>query len=82
MKTCQKPIYPILPSIINVKEDVAHFFSHGNVNFPDEVLLGRALTKVMNTPRPAENEIFPEGVNVEKIREIIEKAKMVINRLK
>ncbi len=74
MKTCRKPIYPILPSLINVKEDVARFLSHGNVNFPDEVLLGRALTKVMNTPLPSKNEIFLEGVDVALIREIVEKA--------
>ena len=52
MKACKKPIYPILPSVINVKDDVAAFVSHGNVNFPDEVLLGRALTKVFHTPPP------------------------------
>ncbi len=74
MKTCQKPIYPILPSLINVKEDVAHFLSHGNVNFPDEVLLGRALTKVMNTPKPAKYNAFLEGIQTNKIRQIIDEA--------
>jgi acetate---CoA ligase (ADP-forming) len=74
MKTCQKPIYPILPSLINVKEDVAVFLSQGNVNFPDEVLLGRALTKVMNTPVPSKNEIVVEGVNIYEIRRIIDNA--------
>ncbi len=74
MKTCKKPIYPILPSLINVKEDVTEFISHGNVNFPDEVLLGRALTKVMNTPGPSKNEAFLEGIKVEEIRKIIEKS--------
>ena len=72
MKVCKKPIYPILPSIINVKEDVAHFLSSGNVNFPDEVLLGRALTKVMNTPNTLDTKIFTEGIDVDKIREIID----------
>lgn len=67
MKVCKKPIYPILPSIINVKEEVAHFISLGNVNFPDEVLLGRALTKVMNTPKSsfeikAHNKVDPEEI--------------------
>jgi acetate---CoA ligase (ADP-forming) len=71
MKSCKKPVYPILPSIINVKEDVAYFLSHGNVNFPDEVLLGRALTKVINTPPPASAEIFMEGIDVGAIRKII-----------
>ncbi len=74
MKSCKKPIYPILPSLINVKDDVSEFLSHGNVNFPDEVLLGRALTKVMNTPLPSENEIVVEGVNVFEIRKIVDAA--------
>lgn len=74
MKTCKKPIYPILPSLINVKEDVAVFLSQGNVNFPDEVLLGRALTKVMKTPVPSNNEIVVDGVNIDEIRRIIERA--------
>lgn len=74
MKTCQKPIYPILPSLINVKEDVAVFLSQGNVNFPDEVLLGRALTKVMNTPVSSKNEIVVDGVNIYEIRQIIDNA--------
>lgn len=74
IKTCKKPIFPILPSLVNVKEDISEFISHGNVNFPDEVLLGRALTKVMNTPPPAKNEIFLEGINIYEIRQIIEKA--------
>lgn len=74
MQTCQKPIYPILPSLINVQEDVSDFLSQGNVNFPDEVLLGRALTKVMNTPKPLISEVFLEGINVENIRDIIENA--------
>ncbi len=71
MNSCKKPIYPILPSIIDVKEDVAYFLSHGNVNFPDEVLLGRALTKVKNTPPPSNGEFITEGVDIEKIKEVI-----------
>ncbi|HYQ58151.1 MAG TPA: acetate--CoA ligase family protein, partial [Draconibacterium sp.] len=71
MKVCKKPIYPILPSIINVKEDVAHFLSHGNVNFPDEVLLGRALTKVMNTPKPVAETGNNAGINPEVVNAIL-----------
>ncbi len=74
MQKCQKPIYPILPSLINVKEDVSEFLSLGNVNFPDEVLLGTALTKVMNTPPPSDGDIFLDGVDVSKIKEIIAEA--------
>jgi len=72
MKICKKPIYPILPSVMNVKKDLAYFLSHGNVNFPDEVLLGRALTRVYRTPAPSDESIMLEGVDVPKIRRIIE----------
>ncbi|PIF06091.1 MAG: CoA ligase [Draconibacterium sp.] len=73
-QVCKKPIYPILPSLINVRQDVNEFIAHGNVNFPDEVLLGKALVKVMNTPLPSENEVFIEDINVYEIRKIIENA--------
>ncbi len=69
----EKPVYPILPSVINVKEEVARFVSHGNINFPDEVLLGRALSKVMNTPKPAKKEKIPNYLDIDQIRDIIEK---------
>ncbi|GET26352.1 acetate--CoA ligase family protein [Prolixibacter sp. NT017] len=72
MKTCKKPIYPILPSVINVQKDVAYFISSGNVNFPDEVLLGRALTKVYRTPKPSDENIYLEGVDVAEIRRVVE----------
>jgi acetyltransferase len=74
MKTCRKPIYPILPSVVNVQEDVAYFISHGNVNFPDEVLLGKALTKVYQTPQPSDVSEQLKEVDVKKIREIIGRA--------
>jgi acetate---CoA ligase (ADP-forming) len=74
MKNCKKPVYPILPSIINVKEDVAYFLSHGNVNFPDEVLLGRALTKVIHTPSPAMAEDSRMKIDLPAVRKIIEAA--------
>jgi acyl-CoA synthetase (NDP forming) len=72
MKQCKKPIYPILPSVMNVKKDLAYFLSHGNVNFPDEVLLGKALTRVKLTPKPSGQEIYLDGVDVPQIRRIID----------
>ena len=74
MHDCSKPIYPILPSLIEVKEDVALFLSGGNVNFPDEVLLGRALTKVMSTPPPSEERIYLNEVDIPEIRRIVDKS--------
>ena len=46
MISCKKPIFPILPSVINVKEEIEFFISKGRINFPDEVQFGEALAKV------------------------------------
>jgi acetyltransferase len=74
MKTCKKPIFPILPSVINVADDVAYFIGQGNVNFPDEVLLGKALTSILKTSKPHEEKIFLENIDIPEIRRIIDHA--------
>lgn len=71
---CNKPLYPILPSISSSFSELENFMNKGNVNFPDEVVLGRALTRISNTPRPAEENIFLEKVDVPLIRKIIDDA--------
>ena len=71
MKQCRKPIYPILPSGINAKEEVATFISKGNVLFPDEVVFGNALGKVYTTPFPKKEQPEPVSMNVQEIRKII-----------
>ena len=48
IKTCKKPIYPVLPSVMNVKDEISQFQSKGGISFPDEVLFGNALSKVIN----------------------------------
>lgn len=70
MKTCKKPIYPILPCEIEVAEEVKDFIAKGHVRFPDEVLFARGLISVYNTPKP---QINIELLEVDKtaIREII-----------
>ncbi|MFW5656103.1 MAG: acetate--CoA ligase family protein [Bacteroidota bacterium] len=74
IQTCRKPIFPVLPSIITAREEVELFISKGHSNFPDEVQLGNALTKVYNTPKPAEEKIDLEGVNITRARQIIDAA--------
>jgi acetyltransferase len=71
MKECKKPIYPVLPSIINVKEEIAHFLAKGRVNFPDEVVFGNALAKVFHTPKPQEAQPKMPDVNIKAIRKVI-----------
>ena len=74
MLSCQKPIFPILPSIITAKNEVEHFIDQGHTNFPDEVQLGSALIKVFNTPKPAGEKIMLNGVDIPSIRNVIEKS--------
>lgn len=72
MRVCKKPIYPILPSTFTAAAEVKDFLDRGNVNFADETLLGDALTRVYNTPAPAEMETADSGVDVEAVRRIID----------
>jgi len=68
---CRKPLYPILPSITSSSEELEYFLHQGHVNFPDEVVLGKALTKIYNTPSPAEEKIFLDNIDVPLVRQII-----------
>jgi len=74
MKTSKKPIYPLLPSVINVEDEINHFINKGRINFPDEVLFGKALTKVYNTPEPVAEKVDIPEVDKTKIRSIIDAA--------
>jgi acetyltransferase len=74
IQDCSKPLYPILPSVTSSSEELGKFLSKGHVNFPDEVVLGRALTKIFNTPLPAEEKIFLENIDVPLVRRIIDNA--------
>ena len=74
MKTCRKPIFPVLPSIINVKKEIEYFIGLGRINFPDEVNFGNALCKVFNTPEPAPEIISQPVLDYDIIRSIINEA--------
>ena len=75
MKTCKKPIFPVLPSIINVKDEIADFIAKGRINFPEECVLGNALCKVYNTPKPQPENVEQPAVDVARIRKTIERCK-------
>ena len=74
MKVCKKPIYPILPSVVNVKDEIEKFIDKGRINFPDEVNFGKALTKVFHTCKPAKLETTNLNINKEAIRKVIDNA--------
>lgn len=69
---CRKPIFPILPCLNTAGPEVAEFISKGHVNFADEVTLATALAQVRNTPKPAQQEIALNGVDVPGIRKVID----------
>ena len=72
MLTCKKPLFPVLPSVRTAGEEVAFFLEKGHVNFADEVMLGTALSRIINAPKPAVPEIELFGVDVPRIRRIID----------
>ncbi len=73
IRTGKKPIYPVLPSIINVKDEIDVFHSKGGISFPDEVALGSAVVKIMNRPQPVDDAKLPP-VDKKMIRQIIDEA--------
>jgi acyl-CoA synthetase (NDP forming) len=72
MEEGKKPIFPILPSIVTASPEVTAFIKKGHVNFSDEVILGSALSRVINTPKPMSTDIQLYGVDVPEVRRIID----------
>jgi acetyltransferase len=72
MKTCKKPIFPVLPSIINVKEEIEDFIAKGRINFPEECVLGNAICKVYNTPKPQPENVEMPKIDTARIRKCID----------
>ncbi|MFH2141860.1 MAG: acetate--CoA ligase family protein [Bacteroidota bacterium] len=71
MKTCRKPVFPVLPSIINAEKEIADFLSKGRINFPEEGSLGNALTKIFYTSKPAPEKIELPEIDTDRIRSVI-----------
>ena len=75
LKTCKKPIYPIMPSLSETAKEIEHFQNKGNQSFPDEVIFGNALTKIYNTTPPAPDNInLHQNIDNQTIRSIINSA--------
>jgi len=72
MLSGRKPIYTVLPSVTTAREEVQKFLSYGHINFPDEVMLGKALTRIYNTDAPAGSKPYLEGIDIQAIREVID----------
>ena len=74
MKTCKKPIFPIIPSIINVREELDDFIKNKHrINFPEECVFGNALCKVYHTPKPQPENVELPKIDVARIRKTIDR---------
>lgn len=73
IKSSKKPVYPVLPSIIQAKDAMDHFVSLGRSYIPDEVNMGKAIARIYNTSEPFEEEKVPD-IDFERIRNIMDNA--------
>lgn len=72
VKTSKKPIFPVLPSVSETAEEIKHYQNFGLQSFPDEVLFGKALAKIFNTPKPFDSKVsLPENFNQKAIENLI-----------
>ena len=72
IKKSVKPIYPILPSVVNVKDEIKEFIKKGHTVFTDESLFGNALAKVYNTQAAvkldfSKNKIKQKQIQIQKV---------------
>ena len=74
LEICNKPIFPVLPSVVNAQREIQSFLKKGHINFPDEVVLGKALSQVFNTPEPISEKIALPKIDIKKIRSVIDTA--------
>lgn len=72
IRTSKKPIYPVLPSTYTASKEIAFFLEKGNVNFPDEVILGNALSRVYSTPKPETEKQDKLDIDLGYIQAIID----------
>jgi len=74
MQKAKKPVYTVLPSVTTAAAEVEQFLSWGHMNFPDEVMLGKALVRILSTPAPAPESVYLDGIKIQDIRKIIDGA--------
>lgn len=75
IRTSVKPIYAILPSIIQAKDAIEHFKALGGHYFNDEVAFGKAFAKVLKNRKPLGRYIDFPDIDAERIRTILKNYK-------
>jgi len=54
--SCRKPLFPVLPSVVNLEQEIEEFTEKGHIAFFDESLLGRGLGKTASARKPVVEE--------------------------
>jgi len=57
IRSDKKPIYPILPSVVNVADEIKYFHQKGFAAFPDEVIFGKAFAKAYQHQKDLQERI-------------------------
>ncbi len=81
IKTCQKPIYAVLPSVENAVNEISYFTGMGNVCFFDEVIFGNALGKLSARKRQIHLSVQTKGVQIPEIRKILSTHKDSLHKI-
>lgn len=71
IRELDKPVYPILPSIVNVHHEIQEFIQNGNQAFYDEYLFGTCLSKLMSSTSPLSIAPSESNIDLSKIRSLI-----------
>jgi acetyltransferase len=74
MKTCTKPIFPVMPSISTAGKEIESFRDKGNIVFYDEVELGNAICRTANTPAPSVFKTNAKPLDARKLDAILKDA--------
>lgn len=75
MRKGKKPIFAVLPSIINAAEGIEEFVKDGNIYFPEEVVLGDALCLSVNSGKGYQEKFPRIKADEAAIRQVIDTAK-------
>ncbi len=71
MQAGTKPIFAVLPSVINAAGEIEHFLAQGHIAFFDEVTFARALGRVVSTPAPLPAQPKLPSIDTSAARNVI-----------
>jgi len=71
MRQSPIPVMPMLSSLTSCRQKIDDFIRMGNVFFPDEVAMGRALGKLAGWVAPADGTAHPKGYDQSAIAEAL-----------